>query len=138
VILLSVVLLALVCLGIVYVSRTEVFGMPVGPESRLPDIAFYVLGCLIGAGGGVLQSASRTMMVRQSDPDRMTESFGLYALSGKAMSWMAPLSIGVTTQITGSQQLGIVPLIVLFLIGLVLLVFVKPHGDARTWSESSS
>lgn len=138
VILLSVVLLALVCLGIVYVSRTEVFGMPVGPESRLPDVAFYVLGCLIGAGGGVLQSASRTMMVRQSDPDRMTESFGLYALSGKAMSWMAPLSIGVTTQITGSQQLGIVPLIVLFLIGLVLLVFVKPHGDARRWSESSS
>lgn len=138
VILLSVVLLALVCLGIVYVSRAQVFGIPVGPESRLPDIAFYVLGCLIGAGGGVLQSASRTMMVRQSDPDRMTESFGLYALSGKAMSWMAPLSIGVTTQITGSQQLGIVPLIVLFVIGLLLLVFVKPDGDKRAWSESSS
>lgn len=138
VILVSVVVLALVCLGIVYVSRTEVFGMPVGPDSALPDIAFYVLGCLIGAGGGVLQSASRTMMVRQSDPAKMTESFGLYALSGKAMSWMAPLSIGVTTHITGSQQLGIVPLIVLFLVGLVLLVFVKPDGDARAWSEHSS
>ena len=138
VILLSVLLLAAVCLGIVYVSRTEVFGMPVGPDSILPDIAFYVLGCLIGAGGGVLQSASRTMMVRQSDPDKMTESFGLYALSGKAMSWMAPLSIGITTQATGSQQLGIVPLIVLFLIGLVLLIFVKPDGEPKAWSEPSS
>lgn len=136
VILFSVVVLALVCLGIVYVSRDAVFGIPTGPDSSLPDIAFYVLGCLIGAGGGVLQSASRTMMVRQSPPERMTESFGLYALSGKAMSWMAPLSIGVTTHLTGSQQLGIVPLIVLFVLGLVLLVFVKPDGDKDTWSEA--
>ncbi len=137
VIALSVVGLTLVCIGIVYVGRDAVFGMPVAPESRLPDIAFYVLGCLIGAGGGVLQSASRTMMVRQADPAKMTESFGLYALSGKAMSWIAPLSIAVTTQATGSQQLGIVPLIVLFVIGLILLGFVKPDGDARTWSEPS-
>lgn len=131
VILFSVIMLALVCLGIVYVGRDAVFGVAVGPESALPDIAFYVLGCMIGAGGGVLQSASRTMMVRQADPGRMTESFGLYALSGKAMSWMAPLAIAVTTQITGSQQLGIIPLIVLFVIGLILLVFVKPDGDVR-------
>jgi UMF1 family MFS transporter len=133
----SVVGLTLVCIGIVYVGRDMVFGMPVDEGSRLPDIAFYVLGCLIGAGGGVLQSASRTMMVRQADPAKMTESFGLYALSGKAMSWIAPLSIGVTTQVTGSQQLGIIPLIVLFVIGLVLLVFVKPDGDPKTWSEPS-
>lgn len=137
VIALSVIGLTLVCIGIVYVGRDSVFGMPVGPDSRLPDIAFYVLGCLIGAGGGVLQSASRTMMVRQADPGKMTESFGLYALSGKAMSWIAPLSIGVTTQVTGSQQLGIIPLIVLFVIGLILLVFVKPDGDPKTWSEPS-
>lgn len=133
----SVVVLTLVCIGIVYVGRDLLFGMPVEPDSRLPDIAFYVLGCLIGAGGGVLQSASRTMMVRQADPAKMTESFGLYALSGKAMSWIAPLSVGVTTQVTGSQQLGIIPLIVLFVIGLVLLVFVKPDGDPKTWSEPS-
>lgn len=133
----SVIGLTLVCIGIVYVGRDMVFGMPVAADSRLPDIAFYVLGCLIGAGGGVLQSASRTMMVRQADPTKMIESFGLYALSGKAMSWLAPLSIGVTTQLTGSQQLGIVPLIVLFVIGLILLVFVKPDGDPKTWSEPS-
>ncbi|RRH73499.1 MFS transporter [Falsigemmobacter faecalis] len=124
----SVFLMLLVCIAVVFISRTEVFGLPVGPESLLPDIAFYVVGCLIGAGGGVLQSASRTMMVRQAHPHRMTEDFGLYALTGKAMAWMAPLSIAVTTQLTGSQQLGILPLIGLFLIGLVLLVWVRPEG----------
>lgn len=128
----SILLLTGVCIAIVYISRTEVFGIAVSAESFLPDLAFYVCGCIIGAAGGVLQSASRTMMVRQAPPEKMTESFGLYALSGKAMSWIAPLAIAVTTQITGSQQYGVIPLAVLFLIGLALLVFVKPNGEVRT------
>ena len=129
VIVLNVIVLTLVAIGLVTVSRTSVFGIPVSPESALPDIAFYGLGALIGAAGGALQSASRTMMVHQSDPEKMTESFGLYALAGKATSFIAPLSIGVATQITGSQQSGIMPLVGLFLIGLVLLFWVKPHGS---------
>jgi MFS transporter, UMF1 family len=62
----SVVLTALVCAWHRLCQREAVFGMPVGPDSRLPDIAFYVVGAMIGAAGGMLQSASRTMMVRQS------------------------------------------------------------------------
>ncbi len=123
--------LALVSLAIIFVTRGSVFGIPVGPESRLPDIAFYILGGMIGAGGGALQSASRTMMVRQAEPERMTEAFGLYALAGKATSFIAPLGIAVTTDLTGSQQLGILPIVVLFVIGLVALAWVKPMGDRQ-------
>jgi MFS transporter, UMF1 family len=132
VILFNVVVLALVALGIVFISREMVFGVAVGSESRLPDIAFYVLGAMIGAGGGSMQAASRTMMVRLAEPGKMTEAFGLYALSGKAMSFMAPLSIGLATDLTGSQQLGILPVIVLFLIGLLLLVWVHPEGSGKS------
>jgi MFS transporter, UMF1 family len=131
VILFNVLVLAAVALMIVFVGRDAVFGVPVGPESRLPDIAFYVLGALIGAGGGSLQAASRTMMVRQATPGKMTEGFGLYALSGKAMSFLAPLSIGLVTDLTGSQQLGILPVVGLFGIGLVLLIWVNPEGETR-------
>jgi UMF1 family MFS transporter len=127
-----------VAIGIVFVSRNSVFGIPVGPDSSLPDIAFYFLGALIGAAGGVIQSASRTMMVRQAKPEKMTEAFGLYALAGKATSFIAPLSIGVMTQVTQSQQLGVSPLILLFLLGLILLRWVKPEGDRATWSETSA
>jgi UMF1 family MFS transporter len=124
--------LAAAALGIAFVSREAVFGLAVLPESRLPDLAFYLLGGVIGAAGGALQSASRTMMVHQADPARMTEAFGLYALAGKATSFLAPLSIAVVTGWTGSQAWGIMPLIVLFLLGLVLLAFVKPgwKGEA--------
>jgi UMF1 family MFS transporter len=134
VILLNVIVLACVALAIVFVSRTSVFGVPVGADSSLPDITFYVLGALIGAGGGSLQAASRTMMVRQGDNEKMTEGFGLYALSGKATAFIAPLSIGVVTDLTGSQQWGILPVAVLFMLGLILLMFVsaegKPGADA--------
>jgi UMF1 family MFS transporter len=131
VIVFNVLLLTLVAVGVVFISRESVFGIAVGPESRLPDIAFYVLGALIGAGGGSLQSSSRTMMVRQAPADRMTEGFGLYALAGKATSFIAPLSIGVVTQATGSQQMGVTPLIVLFAIGLALMLFVRAEGRAE-------
>jgi UMF1 family MFS transporter len=132
----AVAVLALlgIAIAVVFIGRDAVFGIPVAPGSSLPDIAFYAVGAGIGAAGGVLQAASRTMMCRQADPGRMTEGFGLYALAGKATSFIAPLSIAVVTDITGSQQQGILPLIVLFSIGLVLLTWVRAddtHPPAR-------
>ncbi len=77
-----------------------------------------------------MQSASRTMMVFHTTPDRATESFGLYALSGKATAFIAPFSIALFTTSTGSQRIGIaIPLIALFLVGMVLLRWVKPLGE---------
>ncbi|MDF1802589.1 MFS transporter [Thalassovita sp.] len=137
VITICILVLSFVAISIVFVARDSVYGIPVGADSSLPDIVFYGLGALIGAAGGVIQSASRTMMVRQADPDRMTEAFGLYALAGKATSFIAPLSIGIMTQVTQSQQLGVTPLIVLFLVGLFLLRWVKPEGDRATWPAPS-
>lgn len=132
-----VLVLTAICLAVVFVSRDAVFGIAVAPDSRLPDIAFYALGAGIGAAGGALQSASRTMMCRQADPERMTQAFGLYALAGKATSFLAPLSIGIVTDLTGSQQLGISPLIVLFLLGLILLHWVKPDGERAACPPSA-
>ncbi|MEM8631194.1 MAG: MFS transporter [Pseudomonadota bacterium] len=127
----SIVVLTFVAASLVFVSPDAVFGVPVAEGSRLPDILFYILGAMIGAAGGTLQSASRTMMVRQANPARMTEAFGLYGLAGKAMSFLAPIMVGVATTVSGSQQIGIIPLIGLFLLGLVLLSWVKdaPERD---------
>ena len=129
VIMATVLVLTCTALAVVSISRDAVLGLQVAADSRLPDYAFYIVGILIGAAGGVLQAASRTMMVHQADPARMTEAFGLFALTGKATSFLAPLLIAITTQISGSQSIGVAPLIGLFLIGFVLLFWVKPHGD---------
>ena len=121
-----ILVLVAVAIVIISISRERVLGMPVAPGSALPDVVFQVCGALIGAAGGALQSASRHMMVRQANPDRMTEAFGLYALAGKATSFLAPFSIALVTGATESQRAGILPLIILFLLGFFLLFWVKP------------
>jgi len=126
VVLTTIIILILVCVIAIGTSRDAVFGMAVDSTSSLPDIVFYICGAMIGAAGGSLQAASRTLLVHQGDPERMTEAFGLYALVGKSTAFLAPLAIGIVTVSTGSQHYGIfIPVIVLFVIGLVLLQFVK-------------
>jgi UMF1 family MFS transporter len=129
VIITCILALIVVCAFIISTDRSMILFLPVEAGSNAPDILFYLCGGLIGASGGAVQAASRTMMVRQANPDRMTEAFGLYALSGKALSFMAPGLIALATTVTGSQRLGVTPLIGLFLIGLVLLLWVKPEGE---------
>jgi len=86
---------------------------------------------LIGGLGGTLQAASRSLMVRHTDPAAPTENFGLYGLSGRATAFLAPALIGLVTSMTGSARLGVSPVIFLFLIGLVLLHWVKAAGDRQ-------
>ena len=129
---LSMFVLIAVCLVIAGMSRVAFFGMPFAAGSATPDYIFYACGILIGAAGGTLQSASRTMMVFHTTPERATESFGLYALSGKATTFIAPFFIAGFTLISGSQRIGIaIPLITLFLVGLILLKWVNPNGERR-------
>jgi UMF1 family MFS transporter len=125
----AILVLLFVAVSITTISRGSVYGIVVAPDSMLPDIIFYGCGILIGAAGGTVQSASRSMMVRQARAGHMAESFGLYGLAGKATAFIAPALIGVATSVSGSQQIGVSPLIGLFALGLVLLFWVKPEGD---------
>ena len=129
VIVVCVIALAFVSLLVVSITPETILFIPIAAGSPMPDVTFFIAGAVIGAAGGALQASSRTMMTRQANPDRMTEAFGLYALSGKATSFLAPALIALTSQITGSQRLGVSPLVGLFIIGLILLIWVKPKGD---------
>ncbi len=129
VIIFCILVLILVCTVIVGMDRDSLWGLPMDPASGLPDRIFFTLGALIGAAGGALQAASRTMMVRHTTPDSATQAFGLFALSGKVASFMSPALIALVTTASGSQRIGISPLIVLFLVGLVLLIWVRPRGE---------
>ncbi len=132
----SILILTAVCITLVGMSRDSLFGVPLAAGSNLPDIIFYICGALIGGAGGTIQAASRTLMVRHAEPTREAEAFGLFALSGKATSFLAPALIASVTAATANQQMGFIPLIGLFLLGLVLLAWVKPNGDQDEWSAS--
>ena len=80
---------------------------------------------LLGICMGPMQAASRTMIGRLA-PEGMTgEFFGLFALSGRATAWMAPLAIGVITEATDSNRLGVACVLVFLVIGFALLWHVR-------------
>jgi UMF1 family MFS transporter len=68
-------------------------------------------------------------MVRHADPARSGEAFGLFALAGRATAWLAPALIALFTYLTQSNQLAFLPVIGLFIIGLILLRWVNPLGE---------
>ncbi|MEP2919794.1 MAG: MFS transporter [Sulfitobacter sp.] len=132
VIVFCVLALTFVSLLIITITPESVLFIPIKDGSNMPNVTFFIAGAVIGAAGGALQASSRNMMTRQANPDRMTEAFGLYALSGKATSFLAPALIALASQITGSQRLGVSPVVALFIIGLILLLWVKPRGDFKS------
>jgi UMF1 family MFS transporter len=125
----AILVLSLVCLIVVNMSRTQIFGVALAEGSSLPDQVFFACGVLIGGFGGILQATSRTLMVRHTTPETATEAFGLYGLSGRATAFLAPALIGLMTTLTGSARLGITPVIALFALGLLLLSRVDGEGD---------
>ncbi|QIE54287.1 MFS transporter [Pikeienuella piscinae] len=127
----AIAALMLVSIVTITTGPGEVMFIPVGSAaapSGLPTMVFYLCGAVIGAAGGSLQAASRTMLVRQAREGRMAEAFGIYALAGKATSFLAPFLIAVVTGATESQRIGVTPVILLFLVGLLLMVRVTAEG----------
>ncbi len=129
VVILAGVLLVLVCFTIVNMSREAFFGVPLAAGSTLPDTVFLVCGVLIGGLGGILQAASRSLMVRHTVPGAETEGFGLYGFSGRATAFLAPAAIAAVIAMTGEVRNGVIPLIILFILGLLLLRWTHAQGD---------
>src|SRR2546423_7089923 len=87
--------------------------------------AYLVLGCLIGAAGGPLQAASRTLLIRLAPKDRIAQYFGLFALTGKVTSFIGPLLIGAITAFTARQEAGMAAAGGVFGAGVALLARVR-------------
>lgn len=85
-----------------------------------PKILFWVSGILIGLMQGPNQSGSRSLMSRLTPDNKKNEFFGFYAFSGKATSFIGPILFGVLTSFFGTQQAGLLIVVIFFLIGIIL------------------
>ncbi|MGB3542545.1 MFS transporter [Rubrivirga sp.] len=99
---------------------------------------FWISGILVGIAIGPNQSASRSLLGRFVPDDKETEFYGFFAFSGKATAFIGPLLLGILTDISGSQRVGISVVIVLFAIGAVLLTRVdEAEGIALSGRPTS-
>ncbi len=134
VILVSIAVLSAAAAMVMTIGPNEVLFLPVGPEtarSPVAEGAYYVCSAVISATAGALQAASRTLLVRLAERGRMAEAFGLFALAGKSTAFIAPLLIALATDLTGSQRVGVVPVLALLAAGFALMRRVRAQGDGR-------
>ena len=78
---------------------------------------------------GPTQSASRGLLARLTDAGREAEAFGLYATTGRAASFLAPMAFSLAIAWGGAQYWGILGIVVVLALGLGLLLLVRfPRG----------
>jgi UMF1 family MFS transporter len=86
---------------------------------------------LVGIFSGPNQSASRSLIGRFVPPDKENEFFGFLAFSGKATAFLGPFLFGQLSSAFHSQRVGIAPIFLFFLVGLVLLATVDEADGIR-------
>ncbi len=119
--------------GIVGVTADRVFyfipAEPLSPTrglfGSLQEKTLMGFALILGFCMGPMQAASRTMIGRIA-PEGMTgEFYGLFALSGRATAWMAPLAIGIVTAASGSTRIGMACVLAFLVLGFILLWSVR-------------
>lgn len=93
-------------------------------------VDFWILAMLVATSQGGIQALSRSYFGKLVPKQNANEFFGFYNIFGKFAAITGPLLVGVTSQLTGNSSLGVLSLVVLFIIGLTVLVFVPeptPH-----------
>ena len=87
---------------------------------------FWIFGLVLTIFVGPVQSASRSFMARITPPGREGEMFGLYATTGRAVSFLGPTLIGIFVTLTADTRYGILGIVVVLLAGLLLMLPVSP------------
>ncbi|MBU1316017.1 MAG: MFS transporter [Alphaproteobacteria bacterium] len=134
VVVISLVLLLIATVGIVSTGPGFVFFglLPLGLEDSgglfgtAAEKAYVAFGLLIGIAFGPVQASSRSYLARSVSLGDAGRYFGIYALSGRATSFMATLLFSLVTYASGSARLGMATL-VLFLAGGLLLLLRTPY-----------
>ncbi len=93
--------------------------------STVPEMAYLSVVILIAIFITAAYANSRTMLARIAPPEKMSEFFGLYALSGTATAFLGPLLVGVATALSESQRVGFGSVLILLVGGMALMLFVK-------------
>jgi UMF1 family MFS transporter len=126
-------------IGILSVTATSIlFGVSAAPLdparsmfASVQELTFMGFGILLGICMGPMQAASRTMMGRLSPPEMSGEFYGLFALSGRATTFLCPLLIGLVTAATGGQREGLLVVLAFLVVGFVLLWGVREERAER-------
>ena len=134
VVMVSLVMLTVATLGIVSTGPGfTLFGMLQLPGADSGGLfgtpaekAYILYGLLIGLAFGPVQASSRSYLARSVTADEAGRYFGIYALAGRATSFLAPFMVATVTALSDSPRLGMA-MILLFLVGGLAVLWPTPY-----------
>jgi UMF1 family MFS transporter len=100
-------------------------------------VMFYAMASGAAIGIGSIQAVSRSFMAQISPPEKESEFFGFYVLSGKFASMFGPMIFGVISNLTSNQRVAILSLLPFFLAGLVIMFRIDESRALRDAAPSS-
>jgi MFS transporter, UMF1 family len=115
----------------IVVSLVILIGSGLGMLLVTSKLLFWSLGMCLSLFVGPLQAASRTMLIRLSPPDRISELFGLYAFSGKATAFLGPFLLAQLTAHFHSQRAGMSIVIMLMSAGLIIIAKLNTGNSSN-------
>lgn len=86
---------------------------------------FWIGGIVLSSAIGPAQASSRSLLARVTPPGMQGEIFGLYATTGRAVSFLAPMLWSAFIGWFGATHFGILGLAIILAAGLVLLLLVR-------------
>lgn len=92
-------------------------------------ITFWIGGLLLSLFVGPTQSSSRTFLGRLTTPGREGELYGLYATTGRGLSWLTGLLFALFVVWFGGDAYGILAIVLVLLVGFLLTLPLKPRFD---------
>ena len=95
---------------------------------------FWILAVVVGMFQGSIQSLSRSYFAKIIPQEKSGEYFGIYDIFGKGASFAGTMVVGLVTQISGSQNIGVGVLSVMFPLGLVFFA-VSAKMKMKIFSE---
>lgn len=97
---------------------------------------FWLLAVCVGLFQGGIQALSRSYFASIIPAERSGEFFGIMDIFGKGAAFFGTLSVSIVTQATGNINLGVIPIAVLF--GLGLIVFAMAARSVRKYRSDIS
>ena len=92
---------------------------------------FGVMAFVVGMFQGAIQALSRSYYASIIPAESSGEYFGLYDICGKGASFVGTMLIAITVSLTGSINISVSTLAVLFIIGLILLRKSAVHSAKK-------
>ncbi|WP_166847808.1 MFS transporter [Isoptericola sp. BMS4] len=107
-----------------------VCGLAVVALHPLGTIVFWAAGLALTCFVGPAQAASRSLLARVAPPGRESEIFGLYATTGRAVSFLAPSLWALVVALTGATIWGTLAIVAVVIAGLGLMLVVPATTGA--------